>query len=269
MANPRDNVSRTKASSPLGTSLFVGIRGADAVLQYNILRQGWGQDLIARLGRNAIQATDAAGGILGLHPYYAAMSALALGSSVKQIVHLLFVYEQEMPPKTAVTISLINTILNSANTLLSLWTTSSMAPSSAAELSSSPTVVFGIGMYAVGMLTEMISELQRKAFKADPANKGKPYGGGLFSLATNVNYGGYTLWRTGYAITAAGLPWGIVVGGWFFYDFATRGIPVLDQYCTERVSRDPLPCLRVFWCMGFGDCCLERCYCSSWTLANR
>ena len=111
-----------------------------------------------------------------------------------------------------------------------------MAPASAAELSSSPTFLLGVGMYAVGMLTEVISEFQRKAFKADPANKGKPYGGGLFSLATNINYGGYTVWRAGYAITAAGLPWGAVVGGWFFYDFATRGVPVLDQYCTERVS---------------------------------
>ncbi|KAA6414145.1 MAG: hypothetical protein FRX48_02507 [Lasallia pustulata] len=162
------------------------------------------------------------------------MSALVLGSSVKQIVHLLFVSEQEMPPKSAVVISLFNTIFNSANTLLSLWTTSSMAPSSAAGLSSSPAFVVGIGLYAVGMLTEMISEFQRKAFKADPTNKGTPYGGGLFSLATNINCGGYTLWRSGYAITAAGLPWGIMVGTWFFYDFATRAIPVLDHYCTER-----------------------------------
>lgn len=68
MANPRDYASRTKASSPLGTSLFVGIRAADALLQYNILRQGWGQDLIARLGGNAIQPTDAARGAPGLHP---------------------------------------------------------------------------------------------------------------------------------------------------------------------------------------------------------
>lgn len=245
MANLRDNASRTKAPSPLGTSLFVGLRAADAVLQYNILRRGWGQEVITRLGGNAILATDAAGGILGLHPYYATLAAFALGSSVKQAVNLLFVSEQEMPPQSAIMISVFNTIFNSANTLLSLWATSSMAPTSAAELSSSPTFLFGVGMYVVGMLTETISEFQRKAFKADPANKGKPYGGGLFSLATNINYGGYTLWRAGYAITAAGLPWGVVVGGWFFYDFATRGVPVLDHYCTERVSLLALPRPRI------------------------
>lgn len=49
-----------------------------------------------------------------------------------------------------------------------------------------------------GILLELVSELQRKRFKDDPANKGKPYAGGLFSLARSINYGGYTLWRGGY-----------------------------------------------------------------------
>ena len=80
-----------------------------------------------------------------------------------------------------------------------------------------------------------MSEIQRKVFKDKPENKGKPYGGGLFGLATNINYGGYTLWRAGYAVAAAGLPWGALVGAFFFYDFTTRAIPALDQYCTDRV----------------------------------
>ena len=80
-----------------------------------------------------------------------------------------------------------------------------------------------------------MSEIQRKRFKDKPENKGKLYGGGLFGLATNINYGGYTLWRTGYAVAAAGLPWGALTGALAFYDFSTRAIPVLDQYCTDRV----------------------------------
>lgn len=188
-ADLRDNVSRSKASSPLGTSSFVGLCAADAVLQYSILRQGWGRDLAILLPGAAILSTTAAGGILGLNPDYAAISALALRSSFKQTVHLLLVSGQEMPPASALGISLFNTIFNSANTLLSLWATFSIAPTTIAELSSSPTFLFGVGMYVVGMLTEAISEFQRKAFKADPANKGKPYGGGLFSLATNITMG--------------------------------------------------------------------------------
>ena len=142
-----------------------------------------------------------------------------------------------MPPKMAVRVSAFNTLFNSANTLLSLWAVSSMAPVYVEEVSEDDRVfAVGVGLYVVGMLTEAVAEVQRRAFKARPENKGKPYSGGLFSLATNINYGGYTLWRAGYAITAAGLPWGLVVAGFFFYDFAKRGVPVLDQYCTERVS---------------------------------
>ncbi len=47
---------------------------------------------------------------------------------------------------------------------------------------------------------------------------------------------GYTLWRAGYACAAAGPVWGVATGALFFYDFATRALPSLDQYCTEKVS---------------------------------
>lgn len=28
----------------------------------------------------------------------------------------------------------------------------------------------------------------------------------------------------------------MVIGGAYFYDFATRGVPVLDQYCQKKVG---------------------------------
>jgi steroid 5-alpha reductase family enzyme len=59
---------------------------------------------------------------------------------------------------------------------------------------------------------ELVSEIQRKFFKDRPENKGKPHGGGLFGLATNVNYGGYTLWRAGCACAASGPVWGVATG---------------------------------------------------------
>ena len=95
--------------------------------------------------------------------------------------------------------------------------------------------MLGLGLYTVGIITEFASEVDRKRFKDKPENEGKPYGGGLWSWATNINYGGYTLWRTGYAVSAAGLPWGVAVGAWFLYDFTSRAIPSLDRYCTEKV----------------------------------
>lgn len=62
-------------------------------------------------------------------------------------------------------------------------------------------------MYMTGLLIEALSEQQRHNWKKDPANKGKVYGAGLFRLARNINYLGYTLWRAGYATAADGWTW--------------------------------------------------------------
>lgn len=91
-------------------------------------------------------------------------------------------------------------------------------------------------MFVLGMLAETVSEVQRKIFKDKPENKGRVYTGGLFGLARHINYGGYTIWRAGFALASAGWIWAAVVGAFFAYDFATRGIPVLDEYCGNKVS---------------------------------
>ncbi|KAK9481910.1 fungal-specific transcription factor domain family protein [Lipomyces starkeyi] len=238
MANDlRDNVSRVKASSPLGTTIFVGLRVADVLWQYTIIHSGWGSKLIELLGGSSIdidRVLDSSNG--QLQPYYKLVIFMSLCCCLKQIVTLLFISEQEMPPISAVIIAAVNTIINSLNSIMSLWLFSSRAPTSERwfDILHSPSVAIGVGAYLVGLMTELISELQRKAFKRTLANKGKPYGGGLFSLATNINYGGYTVWRAGYALATGSLPWGILTFSFFFYDFSTRGVPVLDRYLTER-----------------------------------
>ncbi|KAL8773078.1 MAG: hypothetical protein Q9194_004432 [Teloschistes cf. exilis] len=231
--------SREKRPSPLGTTLFVGLRAADAVLQYSLLRQGWAADAVTSLGGLTIPTIGA--GPLGLTPYGAVLSILAVGTSFKHVVWQLSISEQEMKPAAAIAIASFNTIFNGANTLLSAWVLTSAAPtdlSASASISeailSSPSLIAGVGLFTLGLTTELYAEFQRKRFKSQPENKGKPYGGGLWSLATNVNYGGYTLWRTGYAMAAGGPIWGLVVGAFFFYDFTSRAIPVLDRYCTNK-----------------------------------
>jgi len=248
--DPRDNVSRSKAPSPLGTSIWVGLRAADTVLQYSILQRGWGSQLITKLGGSVVPFATPRDSFLaywGLPPYPAIIVGLAAGASFKHVIWQLGIAEQEMLPETAATMSFYNTAFNTANTLFSIWSFSSAAPQLATQsasisdvLTSSPMVSIGLGLYAVGIVTELVSEIQRKAFKAKPENDGKPYGGGLWSLATNIDYGGYALWRAGYAVAASGPLWGILVGGFFFYDFARRGIPVFDQYCTEKVCSSRL-----------------------------
>lgn len=234
--------SRAKKSSPLGTSLFIGLRAADVALQYSIFRAGWGAQLIQTLGGSVVPLLGGKNDYFGLPPHAALLTALAAGSALKQNLWLMAVSENEMRPSAALSIAAFNTLVNSLNSLLALWAVTSAAPVLGPSEASivdvcraSPGVSLGLALYAVGIFTELFSEIQRSRFKKDPANKGKPYGGGLFSLATNINYGGYTLWRTGYAIVAAGLPWGALVGSFFFYDFAARAIPELDDYCTQRV----------------------------------
>ena len=90
------------------------------------------------------------------------------------------------------------------------------------------------GLFSVGLLTELISEVQRKRFKDNPANKGKNYTGGLFSLARHINYGGYTLWRTGLALTSGNYWLAALQSIWLTYDFTYRAVPALTQHCSEK-----------------------------------
>lgn len=239
----RDNVSRIKEPSPLGKSVFVGLRAADVFWQYNLLRRGWGIQLIEKLGGHAVPSSLVLSPVTltRLHPYYGLVTLLSLGSSIKQILHIVFVSEQAMDAGSGFAIALFNTIFNTVNALLSLWAVTSPVASgldstNLVKTILSPPIAIGLASYAIGLSVEAISEFQRKAFKQDPKNKGKPYGGGLFSLATNINYGGYTIWRAAYASLCGGFIWGATTFTFFFRDFATRGVPVLDEYMSQRVS---------------------------------
>ena len=163
---------------------------------------------------------------------------MAAGISLKQIWWLLAVSQEEMPVGAAVAISLLNTALNLTNTLLFMWDVTSTALSPALSESgfpSMPVLVRGT-LYTVGNLIEVFSELQRYRFERDRDNNGKLYMGGLFSLARHANYGDYTLWRARYAAASGGWTYGTVIAGLFFYNFASRAIPILDDCCGSRVS---------------------------------
>ena len=239
-----DNVSRRKNASPVGKAIFIGLRALDVWWQHNLLTRGWATQAIEWLGGQSVSGTKilTSASVTTLQPYYGLVSLLSLGSSIKQIATMIFVSEQETSVASAITIAGFNTIFNSVNTLLSVWAVTSQAPGPVSPsnlaklLLANPLVAIGASAYLIGILTEAISEFQRTAFKKNPANKGKPYGGGLFSLATNINYGGYTVWRAGYALVTGGIPLAALTFSFFFYDFAARGVPVLDEYLTNRVS---------------------------------
>ncbi|KAH0539045.1 hypothetical protein FGG08_004391 [Glutinoglossum americanum] len=236
---PKDYVSRVKRPSPWSLSLSVGLRLLDPLLQHAIMTRGLGSSLIRLCGAKTLPMVATTNtNALGLAPYQMAMFSLAVGATLSETFWILYILREEMLAGQAVSIAAFNTINNSLNTLLSMCVlTSAMdAYGDLESLLQSPALVFGTIIYVIGMLLQTVSELQRRSFKKDPANEGKPYGGGLFSVATHVNFGGYTLWRTGYAMASAGWGWAAVSNAWFIYDFTTRGMPVLENYSRQKVS---------------------------------
>lgn len=91
----------------------------------------------------------------------------------------------------------------------------------------------GIAVFILGSYFNTGSELQRKKFKADPANKGKLFTTGLFGIVRHPNYLGDTLWTTGWAMVSHS-PWAAIMpvasGLAFMFGF----IPSLTKYLEEK-----------------------------------
>jgi steroid 5-alpha reductase family enzyme len=160
---------------------------------------------------------------------------MTIGSAVKQNIWLTALTGEPMNAKNATIVSAFNTVMNGLNNYAFLLTATSASTNS--EFPQMPLIV-GSTLYVTGILVELIAEIQRKQFKSDPKNKGKPYTGGLWALARHINYGAYTFWRAGYAVAAGGWIWGAIVGAFFFSDFANRGVPILNEYCEKRYGAD-------------------------------
>ncbi len=142
-----------------------------------------------------------------------------------------------MPVKTAILVGIFKAISNIINSVLFCCVGTSAAKAYAGDLNVVPPImILGTAAYVVGMTVETLSEVQRKRFKSDEKNKGKVFTGGLFSLARHANYGGYTIWKSGYGLVSAGWFWGGLTLVWLSLEFARRGIPALDVYCSKRVS---------------------------------
>jgi hypothetical protein len=246
MSDNRDHVSRVKRPSPVGTSLFVGLRSLDVFVQYGILAKGIADPLLNRLSISTIPSNSAAVVALGLPLKPLVVFAMAAGTAIKQIYWISFLSQEEMPPANAIPIAIFNTLFNSINSILSLTAAASyFTPSfsflgdEANEAGVSPLFILGTISYIAGTAIETISEIQRNNFKADPRNAGKPYTGGLFSLARHINYGAYTLMRSGYALASGGWIWSSIAAAFLLHDFASRGVPVLDDYCMKKASQHP------------------------------
>ncbi|KAF2491985.1 hypothetical protein BU16DRAFT_491253 [Lophium mytilinum] len=230
-------------STPLGSALFVALRALDPLLQYQIFANGFGTALLHGIGLSTVpQGLPVQTGLalvdwLGLSPYRLFLFGMAVGSMLKQNIWLLFISKDPMPVPASLAISSYNTILNSLNNYLFLCTATSASLSGNAKFPQLPLIIGGT-MYVVGILTELVAEIQRAAFKRDPKNKGRAYTGGLWQVARHVNYTGYSLWRAGYAMAGGGFTFGVLVASFLVFDFTTRAVPNVDEYCTKRYGQD-------------------------------
>ena len=243
--DPRSDASKKKdliargdyTPTPLGKATFFILRGIEPVLQYSILAHGLGTSVLHRVGlRTLPPGLPTHTGIslidgLGLSPYRLVLLGMAVGAAVKQNIWVTALSGEPMPVTGAIAVGVFNAVFNSLSTYAFLTTATSA--STEADFPQ-PALLIGGSLYVVGIMTELIAEVQRKRFKANPDNKGKAYTGGLWSLARHINYGGYTIWRAGYAMVGGGYTLGALVGAFFAWDFTQRAIPILSEYCEKR-----------------------------------
>lgn len=90
-----------------------------------------------------------------------------------------------------------------------------------------------VGLFVLGSLFNTAAELQRKHFKADPANKGRLYTKGLFSLVRHPNYLGDILWALGWALMTRNL-WALLIPAVAASGFVFMFIPQLSAYLAKR-----------------------------------
>lgn len=240
-----------KAPSPAGTTTFIGLRALDPLLQYHILAHGLGTSFLARLGLSTVPLSVAVvtrTGIklidqLGLPLERLVLLGMAVGSAAKQIFWLTYLSQEEFPVRNALMVSAYNTLCNTVNSLLllSAATSASLAtkpltiavPGTARTRISLP-VALGALLFVIGSVLETGSELQRKRFKDNPENKCKLCREGAWAWARHINYGGYWLWRTGYALASGGWVAGGVTALLQGYFFAQSGVVSLDYYMSRR-----------------------------------
>ncbi|KAK3389620.1 hypothetical protein B0H63DRAFT_445801 [Podospora didyma] len=223
-----------------GIATFTVLRALDPLLQYKLLKPsgGWGTSLLTKLGISTASFPSSflvTLGSLTLPLPQAILLAMAVGSSLKQIFWVTYINNEEFTPAISASVSAYNSVVNSLDSLLLL-----AAGTSAALLAPTYTngltlpIAIGASLYAVGITLETVSEIQRKQFKDDEANKGKICTTGFWGLARHINYGGYTLWRTGMCLAGGGWTAGAGMLAWHLWTFLARSTVLMDEYMTDK-----------------------------------
>lgn len=103
----------------------------------------------------------------------------------------------------------------------------------------------GAAVWLAGFLIEVVADGQKKAFRADPANREKFITTGLWAWSQHPNYFGEIMLWTGMTIMAIpvldGLQWMALVSPVFVFLLLTRisGVPLLRRQAKTRWGEDP------------------------------
>ncbi|KAK1836894.1 putative 7-dehydrocholesterol reductase [Podospora conica] len=252
-------------TNPLGTATFVGLRALDITLQHRLLLRGWGESLLsalhlASLPINAHPAPEyltspaaASRSLLLGDPASLAwrdaplsrvlVLGMLAGGAVKQAVWATAVSREEMKPKAAVVVGVLEGVVNCVDSLMVLaagtsgslgWLGPRVGVPGWEGVSVPLATVVGMGLWVVGMGVEVVAEGQRRGFKGKSGNKGRVCDEGLWSVARHPNYGGYTLWRAGVGMVAGGWLGGVVMGGLQGALFVWESVPELGGYMEKR-----------------------------------
>ncbi|KAL1701927.1 hypothetical protein EV121DRAFT_262599 [Schizophyllum commune] len=231
-------------------SMLVG-RAADIPLQYALFKKGYALSALVKVGLmqpseigNAALTTGP--GIGGLGPIPTLLLGMYTVGSLRHAYWVTRTNTMYFGPSGGAIVSLYNTFMNTANTLVAAYTTSHLAQvvtnvtyadsfgGWAASLGWQQWV--GLALFASGITIEMYSEETRKAFKKDPRNKGKVDDTGLFGIVRHPNYLGYTLWRTGASLATGSVPAALVTLCFQVFQFASA-IPHLAAHMAAKYGQ--------------------------------
>ncbi|OJJ48193.1 hypothetical protein ASPZODRAFT_140511 [Penicilliopsis zonata CBS 506.65] len=227
----RDFVPRgRKASSHRNTALFVGLRMLDCFLQSRVLAGA--PAVTTLLGLFGAQQISSPGS--SLSSYRQVLLAMLCTTAAKHAWFATCVTEEAWTVHGALAIGVYNITCNTLNNLLFLCTATSATRLPAGETLANPWLQAGVALFVLGIGAEWQCELQRRAFKTDARNRGKPFTQGLFALVRHPNYSGYTLWRGALGLATSGPLSGLLIAVFFAWDFCKRAIPALDEYCSKR-----------------------------------
>lgn len=104
----------------------------------------------------------------------------------------------------------------------------------------------GLVVWAAGFATEVVADLPKSRFRADPANAGRFISTGLWSRSRHPNYLGEIVLWTGVAIVAVPVlsgwwQWVALVPPVFVAVLLTRisGVPLLERKADARWGHEP------------------------------